>query len=273
MRTLHVASAQIVAAGGSAHTLPQIDALSKAAALLGADAVLFSEVVVHGYDYDMGVESVGRQAEPLDGPVVGAIRAMASCNRITILAGTFERDGDAIYNSHVVAGPSGQLWVQRKHKLTEGEQRAGLRPGPRERTLFELNGVRCAVLICADTGIEGLSDELRQRQVDLRFIPTGGGGKLSDTLGQADLASPDGRTRYEENRPRVCIATAFDPQQAEWGSAFVSSNALGPAGAQTCHQGHCIIVDAQGVLRAQAVGTIVREHMHSQLINAVLQFS
>lgn len=272
MRTLHVASAQIVAAGGPAQTLPQIDALSKAAALLGAEAVLFSEVVVHGYDYDMCAESVGRQAEPLDGPVVGAIRAMANRNRIAILAGTFERDGAAIYNSHVVAEPSGRLHVQRKHRLTESEQRAGLRAGPRARTVFELNGVRCAVLICADTGIEGLPEELKQMRVDLRFIPTGGGGKLSDTLGQSDLETPEGRRRYEENRPRVCIATAFDPQCQEWGSAFVSSNALGPAGTQTCHQGHCIIVDAQGVLRAQAVGTLVREHMHAQVINAVLSF-
>jgi hypothetical protein len=87
-------------------------------------------------------------------------------------------------------------------------------------------------------------------------------------LCQADLATPENRARYEQNRPKVCLTDAFDPKFPEWGSAFVSANALGPAGEATCH----LIVDNHGVLRAQAVGTIVQEHMHEQLINAILHF-
>ncbi len=271
MKTLHVAAAQIVSAGGAAQTLPRIDALSQAAACLGAEVILFSEVVVHGYDYEMTPESVRAVAEPLDGPIARRILAMARQHNIVILAGTLEREGEAIYNSHLIAEPSGRLRVQRKHNLTEGEQRARLTPGPRTPVVFSIGGVRCAVLICADSGLDGMPEECRRLGVELRFVPTGGGGKIADMLCQADLVTSEGRDKYEQNRPRVCLPDAFDPNFAEWGCALVTANALGPAGAGTCHQGHCIIVDSFGVLRAQAEGTIVREHMHEQLINAVLQ--
>jgi predicted amidohydrolase len=273
MKQLHVASAQLISHGGAAETLPRIDALSQAAACLGAEAILFSEVAIHGYDYDMTPESVRAVAEPIDGPIAQEVLAIARRHNIVVLAGTFEREVEAIYNTHLIAEPSGQLRVQRKHNLTDGELRARLTPGPQDPEVFSINGVRCAVLICADTGIEGIENRCKERGVELRFIPTGGGGKLSDMLSQADLATPENRTRYELNRPAVCLPDAFDPKFPEWGSAFVSANALGRAGETTCHQGHCIIVDNQGVLRAQAVGTIVQEHMHEQLINAVIHFS
>lgn len=272
MKTLHVASAQIISAGGAARTLPRMDALAQAAACLGAEVILFSEVAIHGYDYDMTPDSVRAVAEPLDGPIALEIKAMARRRRIAILAGTFERAGEAIYNSHLLAEPDGRLRVQRKHNLTEGERRAQLTPGPRPPEVFTLGGVRCAVLICADSGIDGMAADCRRLGVQVRFVPAGGGGKLADMLHQTDLATPEGRGRYEQNRPLVFLPDAFDPRFPDWGSALVAANALGPAGAATCHQGHCIIVDNLGVLRAQAVGTIVREHMHEQLINAVLHF-
>jgi len=272
MRELHVAAAQLVSHGGAAETLPRIDALARAAACLGAEVILFSEVALHGYDYDMTPESVRAVAEPVDGPNAREILAIARRHKIVVLAGTLEGDGETIYNSHLIAEPSGRLRVQRKHSLTEGELRAGLTPGSRIREVFTINGVRCAILICADSGIDGMPAELRRLAVEVRFVPTGGGGKLADMLCQTDLATADGRDKYAQNRPRVCLPDAFDPNFADWDSALVTANALGPAGAETCHQGHCIIVDNMGVLRAQASGTIVREHMHEQLINAVLHF-
>lgn len=269
-RRLHVAAAQVLSDDGGDRTLERMDALCRAAALLGVEAMLFSETVVHGYDFDMTAASLERLAEPLDGPAAKGIMEMARRNNLTVLAGIFERDAAGLYNTHLVADPAGWLHVRRKHALTGAERNAGLRPGPRERVLFELNGVRCAILICSDAGIPGMPEDLRALGVQLRFMPAAGGGRIADMLCASDLATPEGRNRYEENRPRVCIGAPFDPTFEAWGSACVSANALGPAGARTCHQGHCIIVDAQGVLRAQAVGTIVREHMQEQFIHAVL---
>lgn len=271
-KILHVASAQIVSDGGIEETLPRIDALSQAAALLGADVILFSELAVNGYALDMPPAEVKALAQPLDGPSVQKLLASAAAHGICILAGFLEGDDEKIYNSHLIAMPGMPPRVQRKHILTDPEIQAGLSPGPGERDVFTIKGVRCALVICADTGIPGLADHLRSLQVDIRFVPTGGGGCIDDMLPQSELATPEGRQRYTANRPRVCMPDAFDPGFSEWGSALVTSNALGRAGKSTCHQGHCIIVDALGVLRAQAHGTIIREHMHEQLINAIVEW-
>ncbi|MBN2295833.1 MAG: carbon-nitrogen hydrolase family protein [Pirellulales bacterium] len=272
-KVLHVAAAQIISLGGSAKTLPRIEALSHAAALLGAEIILFPEVAIHGYDYDMTKEDVRQQAETLDGPIARQILGMARKYHITILAGFFEHDGDDVFNSHLIAEASGALSTQRKHMLTESEKRAGITPGPKTRRIFEINDIRCALLICADTGIEGLREELHALEVNLRFIPTGGGGKVSDMLTCNDLKYVAGRQRYEHNRSRVYISTALDESALEWGSAAVTANTLGQIGQETCHQGHCTITDNHGVIRAQAAGTIVLEHMHEQLINAVLTWN
>lgn len=273
MKTLSVASAQIVSGDGPRATLPRIDAVSHAAALLGAEVVLFPEGSVHGYDYDMTESSLRALAEPVGGPSTAEVCAIARRRRIAVLAGIFEQDaGGRLYNTHLIAFPDGRLLAQRKHNITGIETKANVSPGPRKRTVFTLNGVRCAVMICADNGIEGLPDDLRRDRVELRFIPAGAGGDLHAMLHPADLSDPAARERYAENRTHVCMTTPFDPEFPKWGTGFVSCNALGPAGARTCHQGHCMIVDGQGVLRAQAPGTIVREHMAEQLITATLEF-
>ena len=272
MRTIHAATVQMSSEGGSAQVLPQMERIAHAAALMGVEALLFPEGNLHGYDYDMTKESVGAVAERLDGASATAVLGMARKHNIIVMAGMFEKDKDAIYNTHIVAFPDGRLIHQRKHNITDIEANAGLTRGPRQRTLFEINGVRCAVMICADAGIEGLSEDLKRDGVELRFSPCGGGGLWEKTLGQADLKTEEGRARYAENRKTVCSPGPFDTTFATWGTAAanVACNALGRAGARTCHQGHCSIVDNFGVLRVQVTGTNVREHINPQLISAVL---
>ncbi|MEI7437899.1 MAG: hypothetical protein WCL16_13925, partial [bacterium] len=149
---------------------------------------------------------------------------------------------------------------------------ACLTPGARERDIVEINGVRCALIICADGGIDGLHEDLFDRDVDYRLCPTGGGGKIGAMLHSADLLTVEGRTRYAENRPRVFnTAAILDEKDCPY-SGFTSANALGPVGRQTCHQGHCMIVDNQRVMRAQIPGTIVLEHMQDQMIHTQLTF-
>ncbi len=271
-RILHVASTQIISKDGAAATLPRIDAISKAAALLGAEAVLFPEMCVHGYDFDMTEQALRAVAEPIDGPSAREVRAIAKRNGIVVMAGIAELDGSTMYNTHLIAYPDGRLVTQRKHKLTEGEINAGLTPGPRKRTVFELNGIRCALMICADNGIDALPDDLRRDGIELRFLPCGAGGKRSDMLHASALDTPEARASYAKSRESVCRSGPFDESFDKWGSAFVSCNAVGPMGAETCHRGHCMIVDRHGILRAQCTGTNVLEFMHEQLINAVLEF-
>jgi predicted amidohydrolase len=271
-RTLHVAAAQIHSGGPIEETLGRIRRQVVAASAEGAELILFAEGALHGYDYDMMPESVRASAETVDGPHCRIIAALAREFRITILAGFFERDGDAVYNAMLVAPPHGDCWTARKHILTGGELKAKLTKGPKERPILEINGVRSAIIICADGGIDDLHENLRMRKVDYRLCPTGGGGKIGDYLHEADVGTPAGRKAYETNRPRVFKTEAILDEKECPDTGFTAANALGPVGRQTCHQGHCMIVDNQRVMRAQIPGTIVLEHQQDQLIHADLTF-
>lgn len=57
------------------------------------------------------------------------------------------------------------------------------------------------------------------------------------------------------------------------GIGFASANALGPVGRETCHMGHCMIVDNQGVMRAQIPGTPILEHQQDRMVHARLNFA
>ncbi len=271
-RTLHVAAAQIHSGGPIQETLERVERQVVAAAAVGAELILFSECALHGYDYDMTPEWVRAVAEPVDGPNGRRILELAHRHRVTVLIGFFERNGEAVHNSMLIAHPDGTCRTARKHVLTPGELAAGLTPGAREREIVEINGVRCAIIICADGGIDGLHEDLRAQRVDYRLCPTGGGGKIGDMLHAADLPTAEGRTRYVENRPRVFNTSAILDEKECPFTGFASANALGPVGRQTCHQGHCMIVDNQRVMRAQIPGTIVLEHMQDQMIHALLHF-
>ncbi len=271
MRTVHVAAAQIQSGGSMAENLKRVEQQAAAAAAVGAEVILFSECALQGYDYDLDRDLLARLAVSADGAECRRVQGFAKKYGIAVALGFFEAAGDQFHNSVLLARPDGTTTVARKHVLTPGEIRAGLTPGPRESTVVEFNGVKIAILICADVGREGLQADLEARGVDYRFVPTGGGGKLADMLHEADLAAPEGRQKYETNRPRVFNTNAI-LEAKDCPVGFTSANALGPAGRQTCHQGHCMIVDGQRVMRAQIPGTIVLEHMQDQMIHATLNF-
>ena len=275
MRHLRIAAAQIHSGGTPAENLARLERQAIAAATVGAEAILFSECVIHGYGYhsDNNAPRVAALAEPLDGPSCRALSAIAARHGITIMAGFFERDGDAFYNTHCIATPDGKRDRQRKHMLTEGELNAGLRPGGVPRLPVILGGVRCAILICADGGLPDLAGILKDGRFEYRLCPTGGGGHIRNFLHETDLDTPEGRAAYEKNRPCVFNTNAILDISKEASTGFTSANALGPVGKETCHQGHCMIVDGRGVMRAQLPGTIVLEHQHDSMIHAVLSFA
>ncbi len=271
-KRLHVGAAQICSYGPVERTLQRIEHQTRIAAATGVEVLLFSEVAVHGYDYDLTPQALAAAAETVDGSSCRALREIARRHGVTLLVGMFERDGDAFYNTHAVIAPEGLLGVQRKHCLTAGEIRAGIAPGPRERTVFTFNGVRTAILICADTGIENRYDMLRAQNIRYTFIPTGGGGKVQDYLHEADLATEEGLKKHVANRSRVFNTDAVLTEVREHGLGWTACNAMGRAGANTCHQGHSMIVDNSGLMRAQMPGTIVIEHQEDTLIHATLTF-
>lgn len=272
-RSLHVAAAQVHSGGGVTDVLLRIDRQAAAASILGAQIILFAEGTLHGYDYDMTRQSIAKLAQPLTGPDAAHLSAIAQAHGIIILAGMFEKDHDKTYNSMAIAWPDGRLQAARKHVLTKSELNAGLTPGPKELTIIEVNGVRCAIVICADCAIENLHEDLRKRHADYRLCPTGGGGSIHDIITEQDLQTQKGRDHYNRTRPKVFRPEAIMPESDCPFTGFASANALGAIGNTNFHQGHCMIVDNHRVMRAQIPGTTIREHAQDQLICVKLNFS
>ncbi len=270
MKTMHVAVAQIHSGGGVRDVLKRMTRQIRIAAIAGVDVILFSECVLQGYDYDLTRKQLEQIAVTAGSRPCGRLKKLAAEYGMTIIAGFFERERGAFYNSCLIVHPDGSRQVQRKHALTAGEKRAGLTPGPREREIIDINGIKCAVLICADGGIEGIYNDLKQQGVQYRFCPTGGGGKMSEMINERSLSRKKTRDRYIENRPRVFNADAILANDQYPDMPFASANALGPVGKRTCHQGHCMITGADYVMRAQIPGTIVLEHQEDQMLHACL---
>lgn len=273
-RTLHIAVAQVHAGGGIDENLRRIERQARAASAVGAELILFSECALQGYGYesDFSAATAAAQAVTLDSAPCRRLGALARSQGLVVMVGCFEAAGDRAYNSCLVAWPDGRLEVERKHVLTPAEQAAGLTPGVRARKPFVINGVKCAIIICADGGIDGLYPMLREQGFDYRLCPTAGGGALADMLHERELDSAEGRAIYERERTRVCITNPILDLSEHHGLGFASANAMGPVGRRTCHMGHCMIVDNRGVMRCQLPGTPVLEHQQDLMTHAVLQF-
>jgi len=269
MRKIHVGVAQITSkAMDPQGNIKKMEKQIKAASSVGVEVLLFAEACVHAYCFYP--ENL-KLAEPIGDPISKTISNFAKQYNMTILAGMLEKSDEGVHNSHIVAKPDGTMLTIRKHIMTPFELDANIIPGPRERAIFEINGVRCAINICADNGIDGVFDELHEKGAELLFLCTAGGGYRKDYITEAEMATAEGRLKYIDNRPRVFLPHALMPSH-EFKLAMATANAVGDDGAFMTHQGQCMIVDRNRVMRAQIQGTIVIEHFLDQMAHAVLYF-
>lgn len=273
-RILHIAVTQVHSGGTIDENLQRIERQARAAAAVDADLVLFSECALQGYGYesDFNAATVAAQAVSLDSAPCRRVAKLAQTLNLVVMVGFFEADEGRFHNSCLVAWPDGRLEVERKYNLTPSELAAGLTPGVRERQPFVINGVKCAIVICSDGGIDGLYPMLREQGFDYRLCPTAGGGALADMLHENDMDTQEGRAVYERERARVFNPDAILDLSENHGLGFAAANALGPVGKRTCHMGHCMIVDNRGVLRAQIPGTPVLEHQQDTMAHAMVRF-
>lgn len=272
MRSLHIAVAQIHTR--TCQVAANLDRLRRqvaSAAAVGVQAIVFAESVIHSYD--LSAENLAL-AEPPDGAICQKLGQLARQYQMTIVAGFWERAPEGCYNSVAIAQPAGPLLVQRKLLVGAKEKSVGLLPGPVTRSFYQVNGVRLASIICADTASAEIKAEVVKGQVDLRCVSTAGGDMIEGVkitgLAEAELATPKGRMVAEYYRKFVCKNELFMGTGERQTPAFASANALGHDGGQVTNLGHCMIVDRFGTVRAQIPGTIVTEHQQDQMVHQVL---
>ena len=109
------------------------------------DLVVCPELFLSGYDVG---DSLVKLAETSDGPFSRQVARLARSSGTAIVYGYPERDGDRVYNAAVCIDSAGQLVANhRKMLLPPGVEGRYFTPGDR-LTLFDLDGVRCSILIC-----------------------------------------------------------------------------------------------------------------------------
>jgi len=143
-----------------------------AAARNGADLILFPEGAISGYSYEAMAELLARVAEPVGGPITTALTAMARRHGLVICAGMFERDGERVFNSHLVAYPDG--CVARQRKGVSACREPGLIAVEPRRERFEWKGVAFGILVCADGALPDYSEQFAKLGIDLLLHPSAG---------------------------------------------------------------------------------------------------
>ena len=243
--------------------LAEIAEFAKTAAKDGADILLTPEMSASGYgpypEILETAEIAGR------GAIYKSLAKSAEKTGVVICAGFAEAAGKKIHISHYVVYPDGKFLVQRKHKVTLAERPLdpavalsgpGKKPGDKmdpgepleiDLKFFKVRGVKCAIAICADSGIENLSEHLYENNVRLLLVPTGSGGKRKDRVTTKDLHTEKGRRKYSEWLEKV-----FSPGRKtiedciKYRRAFAAVNQCGYDGFKHYHLGHGMIINPMG---------------------------
>jgi predicted amidohydrolase len=153
MEKIRVSSAQFEnKSGDKEHNLSIIDQLSADAARAGSHVIAFHECSITGYSFarHLSREELFELCEEIpDGKSIQALREIAAKNKITILAGLFEKENDLIYKAYVAVDKSGLI---AKHRKLHPFINPHILPGD-SYTVFDLHGWRCGILICYDNNI------------------------------------------------------------------------------------------------------------------------
>ena len=189
--------------------LAQVRGLARQAGALGVHVLLTPEMSASGYG---GYPAVLALAEPAgDGPVFRGLADIAAESGVIVLAGFVERNGSLRHIAHYAVRPDGRYWVQRKHRVTPSEAPLDpavplvpspdedigqVEPGTERFTSLEIEGVRCAMVICADWGIPHLDAALAGLGVRMVFLPTGAGGTRDQRVDNAELETEAGRETF-----------------------------------------------------------------------------
>jgi len=144
----------------------QIDSAGK----LGLDIVCLGEAITQvGTD-----RSIKDCAEPISGPSTQQLGDTARRNRIWVVAGLTEREGDFIYNTAVLLDRQGQLAGKyRKVHLPREEWKKGIAPG-HSYPVFGTDFGTIAIQICYDWFFSEPQEIFALQGAEIIFAPTWG---------------------------------------------------------------------------------------------------
>jgi len=172
MENLKIATAQFEnRSGDKAYNLGVISGLSQQAASKGAKVIAFHECSITGYTFarNLSKKELLEVSELIpDGPSIQKLTEISKANKITILAGLFEKDADGkMYKAYVCVNEEGLVARFRKlHPFINPH----LTPG-NEYVVFDLFGWKCGILICYDNNIIENVRATKLLGADIIFMP------------------------------------------------------------------------------------------------------
>ena len=172
MENIKIASAQFEhKSGDKQYNLSVISSLSKKAKEQGTDIIAFHECSITGYTFarKLSKQQMLELAEFIpEGESISALQTIASKHDIVVLAGLFEKDkDDNLFKAYVCVDKNGLVAKFRKlHPFINPY----LTPG-NEYCVFELDGWKCAILICYDNNIIENVRAVKLLGADIIFMP------------------------------------------------------------------------------------------------------
>lgn len=138
------------------------------------DLVVFPEVMMR--DFGKPGSDVSEYAEDLDGPFVKRLAELAAAHDVTLVAGMFERSGDAArpYNTLAVVDARGLRASYRKIHLYDSfgyKESERLLAGEIEPVVVEVGGLTVGLMTCYDLRFPELARALVDRGAELIVVP------------------------------------------------------------------------------------------------------
>ena len=151
--------------------LQQLAQQAELAAAQGAGLIMTSEMFLSGYN--IGADEIAARAQSVDGDAATRVAAIAKAQKIAILYGYPERDGERIYNAAQVFDSDGQrLAAYRKTHLFSDIDHDAFSPGENASVTFMLDGWCIGLLICYDVEFPENMRRLALDGVDFVAVPT-----------------------------------------------------------------------------------------------------
>jgi N-carbamoylputrescine amidase len=249
--------------GEAKRNLEGMARLAGQAAGAGAELVLFPELSLTGFipNHPIGDHAAWlreataggrRMAEPIDGPSVTALAAIARDTGVHIAAGLLEDAGSLLYNAMVLVAPDGARWAWRKLHVPLFE--TPFYNGGTSLPVADTALGRIGVNICFDALMPESTRLLAVQNVELVLFPFAADPPPGTAAAWADWARVALRARCAEN--------------GVFGVAANYSGDVEFAGARQRFPGGAMVVGPQGEVIAEGAGMLLADLSRETLRDA-----
>jgi 5-aminopentanamidase len=153
----------------SAEVIAELSEAMTNAAALGADVLVTPELFLSGYGCPT---ETAERAQTSNSPLLLQAAQLSAKHRIALVLGYPEKTDRTVYNSAIVFDKDGAtLHNYRKINLPNEYERGSFSWGT-EVKVFEISGVRAAVLICSDVEFPELTRRAAEMGAEVLLVPT-----------------------------------------------------------------------------------------------------